>query len=210
MRRSNKDPFTLPRGSMGPHLLSNQAVAPASWLSTAQRRSMGPSSSGVPNCRRSHSAPVHCKLGSSYWLWNHVSQGELDSVLCWSYSGGQAEGRGGLIDNSLPLGLYTLVPPYRWKGWGTGLDGWLCVPNVPNGYSEYTPLLESMGGVLQHAPTENAIVLLGDFSAHIGNDSLTWRGGIGRRQLQFRSGRAPDLNVCSDVGLLCLSQIVNN
>ncbi|KAI3362895.1 hypothetical protein L3Q82_011493 [Scortum barcoo] len=51
----------------------------------------------------------------------------------------------------------------------------------PNSSTEYPAFLESLGGVLDSAPTGDSIVLLGDFN------SDTWRGVIGRNGL-------PDLN----------------
>lgn len=50
----------------------------------------------------------------------------------------------------------------------------------PNRSTQYPVLFWSLGVILESSPTGDSIVLLGDFNANVGNDSLTWIGGIGR------------------------------
>ena len=58
---------------------------------------------------------------------------------------------------------------------------------APNSSSEYQHFLKSMEKVLERALPGDFIILLGDFNAHVGIDSETWRGVIERNGL-------PDLN----------------
>ncbi|TWW80160.1 hypothetical protein D4764_10G0011900 [Takifugu flavidus] len=66
------------------------------------------------------------------------------------------------------------------KGSGTSLLGGV-------GLSTTLELPMSLEGVLEGSPSWGSLIPLGDFNAHVGNDSVTWRGVIGKNG-------PPDLN----------------
>lgn len=47
------------------------------------------------------------------------------------------------------------------------------------GSSDYPPVLESLEGMLENTHAGDYIVLLGDFNAHMGNGTESWKGVIG-------------------------------
>ncbi|TWW76582.1 hypothetical protein D4764_13G0012440 [Takifugu flavidus] len=68
---------------------------------------------------------------------------------------------------------------------------------------EFTPVDErSLEGVLESAPSGGSLVLLGDFNAHVGNDSVTWRGVIGKNvPLELNPSGVLLLDFCSHLRL---------
>ena len=51
---------------------------------------------------------------------------------------------------------------------------------APNAEAEYQPFLDEVDAALQRVANMDSIILMGDFNAHVGTDSLTWKGVIGR------------------------------
>ncbi len=73
---------------------------------------------------------------------------------------------------------------------------------APNRESEYESFLEELECSLESIPNSESLILLGDFNAHVGSDSETWKGVIGMNgEDSLNSNGSSLLHFCASNGL---------
>ena len=82
---------------------------------------------------------------------------------------------------------------------------------VPNNSSLYPSFLESIELVLESGPTGDSIVLQGDLDVHVGKDSESWRGVIGRKGLShLNPSGVMLLNFCASHSLSISNTMISH
>ncbi|KAK3525845.1 hypothetical protein QTP70_010916 [Hemibagrus guttatus] len=199
------------RPGVGAHrrVPGGRVFACGTLLGTARRKDVGPPSHRPTTCRKEHKGPVQRVLGSSHgrgprrpkpWTknlafgtWNVTSLGGKEPELVREVEQYQLDIV--RLASTHSLGSGTQLLERGWTLFSSGVPhGERCRAGVsvvsaygPNGSVDYPTFLETLRGVLEGAPAGDSIVLPWDFNAHVGTDSDTWRGVIGKNG-------PPDLN----------------
>ncbi|KAK3533908.1 hypothetical protein QTP70_034895, partial [Hemibagrus guttatus] len=134
----------------------------------ARRNDVGPPSHRPTTCRKEHKGSVQCVLGSGHGRGPRRPKPWTKNLAFGTWNVTSLGGKEPELKRE--------VERYR-----------LEIVGLASTHSLGPTFLETLRGVLEGAPTGHSIVLLGDFNAHVGNDSDTWRGVIGRNG-------PPDLN----------------
>ncbi|TWW56284.1 R2DM Retrovirus-related Pol polyprotein from type II retrotransposable element [Takifugu flavidus] len=144
----------------------------------ARRGNMEPPSRGLTTCRRGQGGRVHCVLGSSRRQGPWRSDSRLHKLALGTWNVTSLVGKEPELVREVEKFRLDIVSLTSTHGKGSVFL---------RGQFSVSTLLESLEGVLESAPSGGSLILLGDFNAHVGNNSVTWRGVIGKNG-------PPDLN----------------
>lgn len=131
-------------------------------------------------------------------LQNQTPQG---GFLWWSCSRWAAQSRNGVTCTPAVHCPYVGIYPNEQQGcilWVTEWDLTVFCANAPSSSLDYPNIFKCIGYVPESASFDHSIIVMMDFSTHVGNSRETWRHEIGRNGL-------PHL-----IWLLCHSQLFYN
>ncbi|TWW77681.1 hypothetical protein D4764_12G0010710 [Takifugu flavidus] len=141
---------------------------------------MGPLSHGLTTCMKGKGGRVHCVLGGGRRQGPWQSDPQLQKLALRTWNVTSLMGKEPELVREVEkfqLDIVGLTSTHS-KGSGTSL--------LKKGWTLYHSGVANEE-VLESAPSGGFLVLLGDFNAHVGSDSVTWRCVIGKNG-------PPDLN----------------
>ncbi|TWW77677.1 hypothetical protein D4764_12G0010670 [Takifugu flavidus] len=141
---------------------------------------MGPLSHGLTTCMKGKGGRVHCVLGGGRRQGPWQSDPRLQKLALRTWNVTSLMGKEPELVREVEkfqLDIVGLTSTHS-KGSGTSL--------LKKGWTLYHSGVANEE-VLESAPSGGFLVLLGDFNAHVGSDSVTWRCVIGKNG-------PPDLN----------------